>query len=680
MRVSIIVPTYRRPQVLSRCLEALAGQDRAPDEVIVVVRREDDASARVVREHGGLARLVPIDVPPGSPGVVMALNAGAAASSGEIVCLTDDDAEPRPGWIARIHETFALDSSIGAVGGRDWLFLDGQRQDGVESKVGTVSWFGRTTGNHHLGAGLPRDVDVLKGVNLSVRGDLIREVGFDTRLQAVTTEHHWELALCLKLLRMGCRIVYDPAIEVDHRPQPRIAEDRERGERDVRDAAHNETLAMLEHLPPHGKALHLAWTVAVGSRAAPGLASSMRGPLSGQGRRLALLRGNLSGRRRAVGTYLGSRSSRGSKRSRRGAPARRRRRVLSVCQSPAATQRAEQLLAAVADVEVIAPGPGARGMLRSASSVLSARAGVLYLVDVGKATTVAALLGRLTRRRVIVDTGDAGFALARSLGERGFLGQALVGLGEQLALRCADEIVVRGRLHADHVPRPATHIPDLAPPGAGPVQGSGLRRELGLQGAFVVGVVGSLIFSPRHRTSYGWDLVEALPLTDPSVAALIVGDGSGLQALRDRAKALGVAERCRFVGSVPADRVSAYVSSMNAAISTQTNDLVGRVRTTGKLPLYLACGCPVLATDVGEAARVLGPHGWTLGYAGVVDPSYPTRLAEAIEAWRLHAEGEPARRQTALDIAASEFDADELRARFERLLSDRADPGPGGDL
>ncbi len=636
--------------------------------MIVVVRHEDEASARVVRERNGFARLAPIDVPAGSPGVVRALNAGVAASSGEIVCLTDDDAEPRQDWIARIHETFARDPRIGAVGGRDWVCHDGRLEDGEESRVGTISWFGRTTGNHHLGAGPPRDVEVLKGVNLSIRGELARAVGFDTRLRAVATEHHWELTLCLKLLRMGWRIVYDPAIAVDHRPQPRVAEDRERGERDVRDAAHNETLAMLEHLPPTGRALHLAWATAVGTRAVPGFVSSARRLIGREGGWLALLRGNLVGRAQAVGTYLRTRSEDGPTPFTRGGPAAHAH-VLSVCQTRGAAERAEQLLNGVADAEVLVPRPGARGILGSSRAVLSTRAGVLYLVDVGKATTFAAVLGRLRRRRVIVDTGDAGYALARSLGDRSLLGQGLVGAGEQLALRCAEEVVVRGRSHAEHVPGRATHIPDLPPPGAAPVRAPELGQELRLDGAFVVGLVGSLIFSRRHRVSYGWDLIEALPRTDPSVVALIVGDGSGLEPLRQRAESLGVGDRCRFVGRVPVEEVNAYVSLMDAAISTQTNDLVGQVRTTGKLPLYLACGCPVLATDVGEASALLGPHGWTLEYTGVVDPSYPARLAAAIEAWRLDPPGQARRRETALEIAARDFDAGAMRSRFAAVLS-----------
>ena len=71
---------------------------------------------------------MPIDVPAGRPGFVAALNAGVAASRGEIVCLTDDDAEPHADWISRILETFGR-SRIGAVGGRDWVYHGGQLEE-----------------------------------------------------------------------------------------------------------------------------------------------------------------------------------------------------------------------------------------------------------------------------------------------------------------------------------------------------------------------------------------------------------------------------------------------------------------------------------------------------------------------------------------------------------------------
>jgi hypothetical protein len=339
--------------------------------------------------------------------------------------------------------------------------------------------------------------------------------------------------------------------------------------------------------------------------------------------------------------------------------------VLAIADSENGRERAQQLLAGVRGVRVLGP----LGSVAAAAAVLRTPARNIYLVEVGRATAPAALLGRFRRRRVIVDTGDAVFALARSLGDRNFAGLFLVGMGERFALRSADVVVVRGRLHAEHVPRPTVRIPDLAPAGAAPVPADSLRGELGLDYGFVVGLVGSLILSPRLGVSYGWDLIEALARSDEQVFALVVGEGSGRGALEARARALGVDDRCRFVGRVEPSRVAAYVCAMDAALSTQTNDLVGRVRTTGKLPLYLTCERPVLASHVGEAARLLGPHGWTIPFRGRLDRSYPDRLAARIEAWRAEPDAALARRALAGRIAATEFNPMTMRSRLRGLLS-----------
>src|ERR1700710_1629313 len=521
VRVSVVIPSYRRAEALSKCLEALEAQDIVPDEVIVVSRREDEATAVEVGNRRGSVRLVAIDVPDGHPGFVAALNAGVDVSRGEIVCLTDDDAEPRQDWVSRILSGFDADPGIGALGGRDWVFHGDVLEDGEEEVVGVVRPWGRTIGRHHLGVGAARDVDVLKGVNLSVRGDLIRTCRFDTRLLGVATEHHSELHLCLAIKRRGYRVVYDPAIAVDHRPRPRAAEARGFGPRQVRDSSHNETLALLAHLSPPGRAAHLLWSTVIGSRGAPGIAQSLRLALTSGDPRLDLLRANLEGRCSAIATRRGSDDVEQS--------------VLAIADSETAMIRAEQLLSGILDAEVIAP-TGTRRALAAFRAILTSKANSLYLLDIGKVTVPAALLGRLRGKRVIIDTGDAVFALARSLGDRSFLGLLLVGIGERAILRSAHTVVVRGRLHADYVPGTAIHVPDLAPPGAGPVAADRLRQELGLDRAYVVGLVGSLVLSERLGVSYGWDLIEALVDTDPKGAALIVGDGNGRGKRQNRGR------------------------------------------------------------------------------------------------------------------------------------------------
>jgi GT2 family glycosyltransferase len=304
MHVSVVIPTYKRPESLSRCLDALACQDTQAAEILVVIRRDDEATQRVVDQYASdRIRHLHVRIPAGRPGLVAALNAGTEASSGQIVCLTDDDAVPRPDWITRIVAAFAQDSLIGAVGGRDWVYYDGKLIAGDESIVGTVNWYGRCVGNHHLGVGPSRDVATLKGVNLSVRGELLRQLGFDTRLRGSPTEHHSELGLCLRLLRLGYRVVYDPAIAVEHYLEPRADGARIFAPHQVGDAAHNETLALLEHLKPTGRVAHLLVATAVGTADTPGLAQALRSLVSSGTPRLRYVAANLGGRSSAAVAY-----------------------------------------------------------------------------------------------------------------------------------------------------------------------------------------------------------------------------------------------------------------------------------------------------------------------------------------------------------------------------------------
>ena len=67
-------------------------------------------------------------------GVVQALNTGLRVVNGDLVSITDDDAAPHPDWLEKITAHFAKDSSIGAVGGRDWVHRGDKAWDIVTGK------------------------------------------------------------------------------------------------------------------------------------------------------------------------------------------------------------------------------------------------------------------------------------------------------------------------------------------------------------------------------------------------------------------------------------------------------------------------------------------------------------------------------------------------------------------
>jgi glycosyltransferase involved in cell wall biosynthesis len=118
-------------------------------------------------------------------------------------------------------------------------------------------------------------------------------------------------------------------------------------------------------------------------------------------------------------------------------------------------------------------------------------------------------------------------------------------------------------------------------------------------------------------------------LADLPVTAVVIGDGNGREWLDAEAKRLGVADRLVFTGRIPYAEVPTYLRLFDVALSTQTNNLPGQVRTTGKIPEYLAAERFVLASRVGEAELLLPPE-MLVEYVGEVDEAYPGRLAARI--------------------------------------------------
>jgi glycosyltransferase involved in cell wall biosynthesis len=282
MKISVLIPTYLRQHQLKLCLESLRHQTFKADEIIVVFRDTDHMTKEflnTVDKKSLPVRSICVTV----PGQVASLNAGLEAATGDIIAITDDDAVPHSHWLAIIHKHFLLDPTVGGVGGRDWLYNKGILQDeknhpGSSNIVGKLKWYGRVSANHHIGYGEPREVDILKGVNMSYRAIAIKNIRFDSRLRGAGAQVDNDLLFSLTVSRSGWRLIYDPEVSLDHYLGERFSEDKrdEFNSKSWIDSSYNNTLSILINTNHIQSVIFIIWSFLVGTRQNYGLIQLFR--------------------------------------------------------------------------------------------------------------------------------------------------------------------------------------------------------------------------------------------------------------------------------------------------------------------------------------------------------------------------------------------------------------------
>jgi glycosyltransferase involved in cell wall biosynthesis len=269
MFVTVLIPTYRRPVELRRCLEGVLGQSKRANEIVVVRRDTDEDAARVILTFEPVHEVIVTE-----GGTVAALCAGLTRASGEMIAVIDDDAVPRFDWLERLAAAF-IDESVGAVGGRDIVHHGDVIEEGRASIVGRLMWYGKPIGNHHLGFGGARDVEFLKGCNCAFRREQFK-IPLGLLGEGAQLSH--DMASCLEIVRLGHRVVYDPNIVVDHYPGERYdADGRSTVSREARiNGAFNEAFAIFS-LARTQRYRYLVFHLIIGDVRIPGLVRSIVG-------------------------------------------------------------------------------------------------------------------------------------------------------------------------------------------------------------------------------------------------------------------------------------------------------------------------------------------------------------------------------------------------------------------
>ncbi len=260
----------------------------------------------------------------------------------------------------------------------------------------------------------------------------------------------------------------------------------------------------------------------------------------------------------------------------------------------------------------------------------------------------------VARRKGIPLFLEVNAPLAEERSRHGGLGlPRLAGWTERFVWRSADRVlavtgVLKAMIAAAGVPEQQIEV---VPNGIDPVRFAALPQRPAAPDKVVLGFVGFV------REWHGLDTVIAAMAADPAtpLELVVVGDGPAVPALRQQAKASGVADRVHMAGLVAHDAIPELVAGFDIALQPR----VVAYASPLKLFEYMAAGKAIVAPDQpnirevlvdGVTALLFDPAAsdtmWTAIRALTADPALRGRLGAAASAeitrrgytWRANAE------------------------------------------
>lgn len=217
--ISVVVPTYHRPELLQRAVSSVLRQELPSGtnlEVVIAVS-DPDAPSDIGAAHALAAKDDRVRVVLARrPGPGAARNVGMAAARGEVLALLDDDCQAEPGWLAA---GVAQLEEVDLVQGKT---MPG---DPITHPYDKTIWVLRLSG-------------LWESCNLFVRREVIdRHGGFDEEWNPTgTAGQHWgeDTEWGWRLVRGGATHSFEPEARVQHAVFPQTLREWVRYETKVR--------------------------------------------------------------------------------------------------------------------------------------------------------------------------------------------------------------------------------------------------------------------------------------------------------------------------------------------------------------------------------------------------------------------------------------------------------------
>ncbi len=208
--VSVVIPTYRRGNILMSTLNLLLQSGPHPGEILVVDQTEshppdvEQALRRLEAEAGiRFIRFSP-------PSIPHAMNVGLREATGEVVLYLDDDVEPAPNLVAAHAARHG--GGHAAVCGQVLQPGEAPEPKGISAPRG--SGLSADLDFHFCGTGEAELASVIS-CNVSVnRAAALAIGGFDE--QFIGSAYRYETDFARRLVAAGQRILFAPEASVRH--------------------------------------------------------------------------------------------------------------------------------------------------------------------------------------------------------------------------------------------------------------------------------------------------------------------------------------------------------------------------------------------------------------------------------------------------------------------------------
>ncbi|MFS8085051.1 MAG: glycosyltransferase family 2 protein [Acidobacteriota bacterium] len=208
-RFSVLICTYNRPDLLAQCLDALICRTTEQPDEIVVVNGGDERTDEVVAEVSGKRQAIGIEIK-----LIKTVNKNLAASrnvglphcTGDIIAMTDDDAEVFADWVTQMKRLHAEHPEAGVVGGA----VVGAASDSYISRLADRVTFSSPE--------IAQYVRTLPGVNVSYKRAVVDGIGpqDESLFRGEDVDYNW------RAKRLGYEVYYDPAVRVLHHHRPTL--------------------------------------------------------------------------------------------------------------------------------------------------------------------------------------------------------------------------------------------------------------------------------------------------------------------------------------------------------------------------------------------------------------------------------------------------------------------------